>query len=163
MKNTLLPFLCVFVIAACTDDNVDSDNINSVSTDSVSMINEVKDSENNSGLSDFEEVDIDAFNEKLAKENKSMNPKEILSFYYPAVIPEDDDSNQKIDLSSRVEGDKTIVTLVHDNQPHIVIQGHRLVMTLTKNDNKWVVLNLKQQFKCWVRKDNIIWSTDKCS
>jgi Icc-related predicted phosphoesterase len=161
MKAFFIPVLILFAISACKNDNSNSENNNSNPSDSISEV--IKGPVSETEMSDFEEVDIDAFNEKLAKENKSMNPEEILSFYYPAVIPENDDSNQKIDVSSRVEGEHTIVTLVHDNQPHIVIQGHRLVMTLTKNDDKWIVLGLKQQFKCWLRKDNVVWSTDKCS
>ena len=111
----------------------------------------------------FEDINIAVFKEKLAIHNNKLSPKEIISLYYPAVIPGADDSYQKIEISSRVDGDKTIVTLIHDNQPHIVIQGHRIVMTLTKNESKWEVISIKQQFKCWLRKDGVVWGTDRCS
>jgi len=69
----------------------------------------------------------------------------------------------KNDLAAKKEGNNTIVTLVHDNQPHVSIQGHRIVMTLTKNNNQWEVLSIAQQFKCWSRKDGLVWGTNKCS
>ncbi len=104
-----------------------------------------------------------SLNAKLAASNKKMTAKEIVKMYYPAEIS-DKTSFEKINVQTEKKGPQTIVTLTHDNQSeHISIQGHRIVMTLEQKDAHWQIVDLQQQYKCWIRKDGGLWSNDKCS
>jgi len=111
----------------------------------------------------FEDINTDYLKALLVKEKKALSAKDVIKLYYPAKIQNENNSYEKIDIQTKKEGNNTIVTLVHDNQPHVSIQGHRIVMTLTKNNNQWEVLSIAQQFKCWSRKDGLVWGTNKCS
>ena len=79
----------------------------------------------------FEEVNTDYLKDLLAKEKRKLSAKDVIKLYYPAKIQHANNSYEKIDIVTKKEGNNTIVTLVHDNQPHTTIQGHRIVMTLT--------------------------------
>lgn len=104
-----------------------------------------------------------SLNTKLAAAAKKFNPEQVIKMYYPAKIAKVN-SYEKIDVRTEKKGKQTIVTLTHDNQSdHISIQGHRLIMTLEKQKGQWQIVVLKQQFKCWIRKDNTLWGTEKCS
>lgn len=111
----------------------------------------------------FEEVNPAALNAKLAEATSKLSPEDVVKMHYPAKTPNHHGTYEKIDVQTKQEGDKTIVTLTHDNQPHITVQGHRIVMTMQQKEKQWEVLSIQQQFKCWVRKDGITWSTYKCS
>ena len=160
----LLLFLGLFI--ACNSDNSEN-NTTTTSADSTQTIADtisttkepIKASQNN----EFETVDHSIFSSQLAKESQSISPKAIIKLYYPAVIKEGDSSNEKIDIDSKTEGDKTIVTLVHENQPHASIQGLKIVMTLSKKGGKWEVLSIQRQCKCWFRpRGDNSWGTIPC-
>lgn len=164
MKKSLISCLALGAFfTACNSDNATNATVAST-TDSV-QTTETKPVDNKPIAQEnaFEEVSPDAFNKKLSEQKQKLSPEAVIKLYYPAVIPKDDDSFQKIAIETKTEGDKTIVTIVHDNQPHIVIQGHRIVMTMTKEKGQWKVLSIAQQFKCWVRKAGVVWGVDKCS
>jgi hypothetical protein len=102
-------------------------------------------------------------NAKLAASSKKMSAKEIVKMYYPAEIS-DNTSFEKIKVQTEKKGTQTIVTLTHDNQSeHILIQGHRIVMTLEQKDAHWQIVSMQQQYKCWIRKEGALWSNGKCS
>ena len=102
-------------------------------------------------------------NKKLAASSKKISPKEVVQMYYPAEISKST-SFEKIEVQTKKEGAKTIVTLTHDNQSeHIRIQGHRIVMILEQKDAHWQIVSIQQQYKCWIREESSLWSNDKCS
>lgn len=102
-------------------------------------------------------------NAKLAASTKKISAKEVVKMYYPAEISKKT-SFEKIKVETQERGGKTIVTLTHDNQSeHILIQGHRIVMTLEQKEAHWQIVSLQQQYKCWIRKEGALWSNDKCS
>jgi hypothetical protein len=104
-----------------------------------------------------------SLNAKLAASSKKMSPKEVAKMYYPAQIS-NQTSFEKIEVQTEKKGTQTIVTLTHDNQSeHIRIQGHRIVITLEEKEAQWQIILIQQQFKCWLRKDGVLWSNDKCS
>lgn len=162
--NRKITFYLVLMVLnmACYSENVEN-NAPTVSADSTkTIISKPIDNKRIAVENSFEEVDPTMFNKTLSQQKKKLSPEEIIKLYYPAVIPKDDHSFQNIKTETKIEGDKTIVTLTHDNQPHITIQGHRIVMALTKEKGEWKVLSIAQQFKCWMRKGGVVWSSDRC-
>jgi len=164
IKSTLFFVLVAIFFTACSNEpTADKPTATTENTTTNSTV-DASATEPKAPLPSFEEVDPSRFNAQLAAEKKTLSPKEVIQLYYPAVVPKEDNSYQKIDIETRTEGSQTIVTLTHDNQPHIVIQGHRIIMTLEQKDKQWTVISMKQQFKCWVRdKKAVAWSADRCS
>lgn len=102
-------------------------------------------------------------NAQLAASSKKISAQEVLQMYYPAEIS-NKTSFEKIKVETEKKGRQTIVTLTHDNQSeHLRIQGHRMVMTLEQKEAHWQIVSLQQQYKCWIRKEGVLWSKDKCS
>lgn len=166
-RRLFILFALFVIITSCNSSNTEKTAVDTTdTTNSIVAIDSpstsVKKEVPNFREGDYEEVNVDAFNALLAKEKKALSPQEVMTKYYPAVIPKESTSFENIKIDKKIEGNNTIVTLTHDNQPHIVIQGHRLVMELTKEKGQWKVLSLKQQFKCWKRR-GIVWGVDRCS
>ena len=165
IKQGLFLLTLTFFIACNNSENKPSTTDTAEQTDSVennpAPTTTTSSSEFEEGT--FEEVNPDALNAKLAEASSKLSPEEVVKMHYPAKAPNHHGTYEKIDVQTKQEGDKTIVTLTHDNQPHIAVQGHRIVMTMQQKGKQWEVLSIQQQFKCWVRKEGITWSTYKCS
>ena len=102
-------------------------------------------------------------NTKLAASNKKISAQEVIKMYYPAELA-NKTSFEKIKVQTEIKALQTIVTLTHDNQSeHLLIQGHRIIMTLEKKDAHWQIVALRQQYKCWIRTAGALWSNYKCS
>jgi hypothetical protein len=174
MKQTLVFLLinCFGLLIACkTDPETTTTTTTNSTQDSIQNISQNNQPSNNSTnpVAEKEAFDIIPegiyrdLNAKLAASNKKRTAKEIVQMYYPAEIS-DETSFEKIKVQTEKKGTQTIVTLTHDNQSeHILIQGHRIVMTLEPKDAHWQIVSLQQQYKCWIRKEGGLWSNDKCS
>lgn len=171
----LLLFSLSLLITTCSHSN--SNNFKNTSDiDSTEINSPISKVENRTELKEnkiissqdggLEEVNTDYFKAILAKETKTLSAKDVIKLYYPAKIQQVENSYEKINIKTKKEGNNTIVTLVHDNQPHITIQGHRIILVLTSNNNnnkEWEVISIVQQFKCWARENGSIWGTNRCS
>ena len=115
------------------------------------------------GYEDNQIVDVAAFNQRLRTLKDHYSAEDILDLYYPAtVFPAD--SYEKIERQKTWRGDTLLLNLLHDNQPHIKVQGHRIQLSLIKKNKQWCVLSLKQQFKCWERTaEQPIWYAYNCN
>lgn len=164
-SSIFFAFLIAIIFVSCASEQASDTAVNTIEDNTEKPTNtNTTASTSSSPTPSFEEVDPSRFNAQLVAEKQSLSAEDVIKLYYPAVIPENDQSYQKIDIETRTEGQQTIVTLTHDNQPHVVIQGHRIIMTLEQKDQQWTVISMKQQFKCWVRDKNAVaWSADRCS
>jgi hypothetical protein len=155
------------LLIACTSDATTETNDSQTSQDSIPN---VQASDNTATpVPEKEAFDVipegmyKKLNAKLAASSKKLSAKEVAKMYYPAEISKKT-SFEKIKVQTEEKGTQTIVTLTHDNQSeHILIQGHRIVMTLEQKDAHWQIISLQQQYKCWIRKGGALWSNDKCS
>ena len=167
IKRTLAFLLmnCFGLLVACTTDSTATE----LNTTQDSIQNNQSSNNSANPVAEKEAFDIVPegmyrdLNAKLAASSKKRTAKEIAQMYYPAKIS-DHTSFEKIKIQTEKKGTQTIVTLTHDNQSeHILIQGHRIVMTLEQKDVHWQIVSLQQQYKCWIRKKGGLWSNDKCS
>ena len=109
-------------------------------------------------------VDISWFLNRNENKLKRMSPREQLALYYPAKVPEGSTSYEFIDVNEKISGDTATVTMIHDNQAHIVVQGHKIIMKLVLKKGEWKIISTVQQFKCWNRsKSDPLWSAFTCS
>ncbi len=110
----------------------------------------------------FEKLDFSAINTEIAGIEKALTPKEIMKIYYPAEV-EGEEGNQLITLKERALDNGNIeVILIHDNQLDDAIQGTKYHMELTKQDDKWKVISLKNNWKCWEGRGHTDWSAEYC-
>ncbi|BDS11049.1 hypothetical protein [Aureispira anguillae] len=169
MHTVLIPLFFAFLLLGCQSETNQTSTKTVHQTDTTVHNNIRQESKQpivTASENSFEAIPAGQYrslNEKLKKTTKTISAKEVIKLYYPAKIT-NEKSYEKIDVQSEEKGGQTIVTLTHDNQSeHVSIQGHRIVMTLQQKDKHWQIVALKQQFKCWVRKNGILWGTDKCS
>ena len=112
---------------------------------------------------DYQLVDVAAFNQRLRTLEYQYSAEDILDIYYPATVFSAD-SYEKIERQKTWRGDTLLLNLLHDNQPHIKIQGHRIQLSLIRKSKQWRVLSIKQQFKCWERTaKQPLWSAYNCN
>lgn len=109
-------------------------------------------------------VDVSWFLNKYEKILKRMSPRQQFELYYPAKIPDGSASYEYIEIDEKLKGDTATVTMVHDNQAHIAVQGHKIIMKLVLDKGEWKINSVIQQFKCWKRsKLDPKWSAYPCS
>lgn len=109
-------------------------------------------------------VDISWFLNRNEEKLKRMSPRQQFELYYPAKVPEGSTSYEFIDVNEKINGDTATVTMIHDNQAHIAVQGHKIIMKLVLNEGEWKIISIFQQFKCWKRpKSDPVWSAYVCS
>ena len=110
----------------------------------------------------FEELSFDEFNAQLAEMTESMSAVQVMRAYYPLEV-EGEEGNQTISTMDRqLENGNFQVTLIHDNQLDDSVRGEKYVMEMTKEGEKWTVVSLKKNWKCWSDRGHEDWSTELC-
>jgi len=115
---------------------------------------------NNTQTGNYEVIDVKSFNQKIAKVNGTA--KDIMKIYYPKEV-EGEEGNQTININERnLENGEVEVELVHDNQLDDSQRGERYLMILKKENNRWKVLSLKKQWRCWAGRGHENWGIQLC-
>ncbi len=110
----------------------------------------------------FKMLDATSFNKQLAKESKKLTATEVMRLYYPDEI-ESEEGNQIITLSEKVlKNGHTKVSLIHDNWLDDSTRGKQLVMELKKQKGHWLVLSLKENWRCWEGRGPTEWGIELC-
>ena len=161
-----LVLLVIGFFCACQPDSVATNNSESPPKDT---FNERQTSTilpvltNKENTVEFETVDLSTLGDRFKSFDIAVEPVEIIRQYYPATVFKKN-SYEKIVVSHRLVRDTLFIDLLHDNQPHIVLQGHRIEMIYTKMKHQWHILGIKQQFKCWTRQaQEPVWSAYRCT
>lgn len=108
------------------------------------------------------ELDVAELNNKLAKENKNLSAKEVMKLYYPQKV-ETTEGNERITMSEKViNNGNAVVTLIHDNLLDDSVKGEKYQMVLKRTGDRWLVVSLKKNWKCWKSRGHINWGIDIC-
>jgi hypothetical protein len=111
---------------------------------------------------EFEEVSPDDINQRLTKMGGDWSAKEVMKLFYPYEA-ESGEGNEIIEISEKVsENGNTIITLIHDNQLDDSVKGEKYIMELTERNNRWTVLSIKRNWKCWEGRGHTDWGTELC-
>ncbi|GEM_PF-2140582 len=109
---------------------------------------------------EFEEINVSDFNIKLSQNTAELSPEDIMKLYYPLKV-ETDEGNEKIIISKRTLNNGNIeVKLIHDNLLDDSVKGIKIIMELSKSNNRWFVVSLKNNWKCWRGHSN--WGIEDC-
>lgn len=110
-----------------------------------------------------QELDFEELNNKLANENENLSAQEVMKIYYPHRV-ETTEGHEKITISEKViNNGNTVVILIHDNLLDDSVKGEKYQLELKKISNRWVVVSIKKNWKCWKNRGQINWGIDNCN
>lgn len=111
---------------------------------------------------EFENLEIQEFNNSLSTEKNELSAKDVMHLYYPIEI-ENAEGKEEITIDEKtLDNGNTLVTLIHDNQMDDSVKGDKLVMELSKIDGKWKALSIKKNWKCYDGRGHTDWGTEFC-
>ena len=108
----------------------------------------------------FETLDVEGFNDFLAKE-KSYSKIEVMLLFYPGEIEPPKDS-EKADFQEEVLANgNTLVTLIHDNLENDSLKGYKYILELKRKNNKWMVVSAKSNWRYYDGKGHTHWGIEQ--
>lgn len=111
----------------------------------------------------FKEISSDNLNQLLTHKQEVLSAKEVMILFYPKEV-NSSEGNEKIEISEKTIGNgNVIVTLIHDHLLDDSIKAEKYIMELTKRNDKWIVLSIKKNWKCWDSRGHSSWGTELCS
>lgn len=157
MKKSIIIILTITLISC----NIKTDNKKEETTlpqrEQEVQVNTVDEKE------EFKEISSDDLNQLLTEKGGDLSAKEVMKLFYPDEV-ETGEGNEKIELSEKVsDNGNVVVTLIHDNLLDHSVRGKKYVMELTKSNNKWTVLSIKTNWKCWDGKGHTDWGIKLCN
>ena len=127
---------------------------NELLSESTTQTNEIKE--------EYIMIDHAELNYTLAQTTTSMSGKEVMKLYYPYEV-ESQEGNEIITIQEKaLENGNIIVTLIHDNFLDDSLKGEKHVMELQLNNNKWSIVTLKKNWKCWEGRGHTNWGVEPC-
>lgn len=127
---------------------------NELLSESTTKTNEIKE--------EFIMIDHAELNYTLAQTTTSMSGKEVMKLYYPHEV-ESQEGNEIITIQEKaLENGNIIVTLIHDNFLDDSLKGEKHVMELQLKNNKWSIVTLKKNWKCWEGRGHTNWGVEPC-
>jgi len=110
----------------------------------------------------FEMINADELNQILAKESKNLTAQEVMKLYYPKKV-ETGEGNEKIEISENIlDNGNTVVILIHDNLLDDSVKGEKHLIELKKTNDKWKVVSIKKNWKCWNDRGHTDWGIELC-
>src|SRR5690625_4425699 len=127
---------------------------NELLSESTTQTNEIKE--------EYIMIDHAELNYTLAQTTTSMSAKEVMKLYYPQEV-ESQEGNEILTIQEKaLENGNIIVTLIHDNFLDDSLKGEKHVMELQLKNNKWSIVTLKKNWKCWERRGHTNWGIEPC-
>ena len=111
---------------------------------------------------EFIRIDATNLNYQLAQTTNPMSAKEVMRLYYPQEVASQE-GNEKITIQEKtLESGNTLLTLIHDNFMDDSLKGEKHVMELQKENNKWRIVSIKKNWKCWEGRGHTDWGIENC-
>jgi hypothetical protein len=112
---------------------------------------------------EFKQLNSDDLNQLLTEKERNLSAKEVMRLFYPHKV-ETSEGNEKIELTEKVSNNgKIVVTLIHDNLLDDSVRGEKYVMELRKSNNRWAVISIKKNWKCWDGRGHTDWGIKLCN
>ena len=154
MKSTFLLFVTIFLFS-CNQKTVNKNNNTQAPDKQDTTFIET-------ATEEFEVLPTDNINQVLINTNENLSAQDIMKLYYP-LEEETDEGNEKIEIfETALENGNTEVTLIHDNFMDDSQRGVKYVMVLKEVDDKWTVVSVKKNWKCWEGRGNTDWGIELC-
>ena len=121
---------------------------------------EIQETEENTATENFETLDVDGFNNFLAKE-RPYSKIEVLMLFYPGNI-EGGGDDEITDIKEEVlDNGNTVIFLTHDNLEQASIKGYKYILELKRNNDRWMVVSAKRNWRYYEGKGHTYWGIDQ--
>lgn len=111
----------------------------------------------------FKTIDSDKLNQLLKGKSEDLSAQDVMKLYYPSKV-ESGEGNERIEISEKkLENGNTSVTLIHDNLRDDSQRGEKYIMELKRANNKWAVISIKKNWKCWNGRGHTDWGIEMCN
>lgn len=123
----------------------------------------------NTGLSrnseNFVTIDPSSLNLKLTDatvSNEISSAESIMKMYY-AKADKSIEGKEKITIKSVKQDEKiTVVTLIHDNLLDDSMRSTKIIMMVIHLQNKWRVISIRQNWRCYQERGDTDWTITPC-
>ena len=112
----------------------------------------------------FEKLNSEEINKKLERKSENLSAQDVMKLYYPHKVEANDEGNEKIEISERkLENGNSLVTLIHDNFLDDSVRGEKYIMELKNTNDKWKIISIRRNWKCWTGRGHTDWGTELCN
>jgi hypothetical protein len=109
----------------------------------------------------FKTIDPKTFNEKIAERTDIKTPEQLITLYYN--YPENEGHPTLTIKVNKTENGYFEITLVSEGLEDDSLSGEKIVMKAKLNGQKWVVTEIKKNWKCLDGRGHTSWGTKRCN
>ena len=106
-------------------------------------------------------VDISAFNKIIESKKDIKSPKELIVIYLNNIYPEID--ADVIIKEEKLKEDRYLITLVLDNLKGDSMKSEKFEMVAKFDGEKWKVLTIEKNWRCYPDRGNTEWGIERCN
>ena len=108
----------------------------------------------------FQIVNVAKFNKEINGRTDINDIEELIKIYYAY----SDENTSKIKIQSKEIGRGLVeATLIHDFKDDDSVKAIKIIMTAKLKKNKWVVYEIKKNWKCHDGRGHTNWGKEWCS
>lgn len=155
MKTAITLLLAILFFSCNQRINKDTDRYKRTDESKPTEISPVKKEK-------FKRLVSDQINQTLNNTNKTLTASEVMKLYYPHKITSEEGNESIVICEKKAEQDHTIVTLIHDNLLDDSQKAVKYVMKLKRTNDKWTVISIKTNWKCWPERGHTDWGIELC-
>ncbi len=111
----------------------------------------------------FEKLNSEEINKKLEGKSENLSAQDVMKLYYPNKLEETEEGNEKIEISEKkLENGNSLVTLIHDNFLDDSQGGQKYIMELKNTNDKWKIISIKTNWRCYNGRGHTDWGIEVC-
>jgi len=110
----------------------------------------------------FNILDAKTFNEQIANRTDIKTPDELIKLYYN-YKPEKEGKQKLLIQTIHLGENKYKVTLIHEGLLDDSMSSIKIVMIVKQTGLTWIVIEIKENWKCWKDRGHTNWGTALCS
>ncbi len=109
----------------------------------------------------FKTIDPKTFNEKIADRTDIKTPEQLIRLYYN--YPENEGHPILTIKVNKSENGNFDIILTSEGLEDDSLSGEKIVMKAKLNGQKWVVIEIKKNWKCLNGRGHASWGTKRCN
>lgn len=109
----------------------------------------------------FKTIDPKNFNEKIADRTDIKTPEQLITLYYN--YPENEGHPTLIITVNKTESGNFEITLINEGLEDDSLSGEKIVMMAKLTGQKWIVTDIRKNWKCLDGRGQTSWGTKRCN
>ncbi len=157
MKATILLFLTITLLSCSQKLNKTKNKIQLPEEKGNIQIKTTNENEK------FETMNSDEINRLLKGMSENLSAQDVMKLYRPEEIEKTNEGNEKIEIFEKnAENGNILITLIHDNLLDDSLRGEKYIMELKRTNDKWTVISIKNNWRCWNGRGHTDWGIERC-